>query len=896
MNRLLLLSLFAFTFLPSVLLAEDEAGPLPVAELERNDPVDFAKELFPVLRKNCLPCHNTSKSKGKLNMETVALIKQGAGGDPVLVPGKPEDSLLFLTAAHIDEPMPPEGNKAKARNLNPTELALLKRWIEEGAQGEVTDAADAPVVWISLATNVTPIYAAAISSDSQFAACGRGNDLHIYNLHSGRAEQTVADAHRDVVQSVAGGPDGQFATGGFRSLTIWQRSVDTRLREWQMTAPVTTLAATSISNQLWLAAGDEKGHIAMWSAAAGATPAATATPKHHKLGNAAITGLGFSAEGSVVSAADKALRIAERNNQEQSLRQLPHPPGALALSAGYAFVPGPGNTIIGHELGGTNQFELGKMNAPAVRLVIHEGTLAAADEKGQFKIFDLAAKKERRAFNGKGPARSISLNADHLLAATESGAHLFQTKDGKHLASAATAPESSARQAQLTRQLALAERLLKHRKTKRDAAVKKRDDDAKKLTEAGTKLTQAVAGLRKQEQTWKRDTRTRDQAAALAKRLEADKAPTLKAAQDALKRAEDAWKKTDAATVTSRDAERAARLNRDAALRLAQRASEAALKTELLLTEATERKTQISAGIEENKKAIETAKPTVAKVSAALLQNGTILSAAADGFRTHSMAGKALGASAAAESPVRVMLPLADGTTLIGLENNRVAQVDLRPRWTASRTITGLVDRVSAIAFTPDGRHVALGCGIPSRDGRLQLHDTATGDLVWEKPEAHTDSLTGIAIAPDGQSVASASADRYIRTWNIHTGELIHEFEGHTAFVLDVAWSADGLTLVSGGADKVVKLWDAETGKQKASHAGFGHEVTAVDFLGDAEQFVCAAGDKTVRIGKDGRLPEVKDFMYACAASPDGAFIVAGGQDSVFRVWSKDKKLLHALK
>jgi|GEM_PF-5847991 len=823
-------------------------------------------------------------------METVALIKQGAGGDPVLVPGKPEDSLLFLTAAHIDEPMPPEGNKAKARNLTPIELALLKRWIEEGAQGEVTDAADAPVVWTSLATNVAPIYAAAVSDDSVYAACGRGNDLHIYNLHTGQSEQHIAEAHRDVVQSIAGGPDGQFATGGFRSLTIWRPSVDARLGEWQMTAPVTALAATSISNELWFAAGDAKGHIAAWPAAS------SAALKPHKLGGPNVTGIGFTPDGQVVSTSTTQLRLAEHKDlkKERSSRTLPHPPAALALSASHAFVPGPDNRIVAHALGGTNQFELGKMNAPATHLAIRDNKLAVADEKGAFKVFDLAARKEQRAFNGKGAVRSLAFADGKVLAASESGAHLFQAGDGKHLGSAADAPAAQARHARLTRQLAIADRLQKHRQAKRDAAVKKRDDDAKKLGEAGTKLTQATTTLAKQDVIWKRDLRARDQAAALVKRVEAGKGPTLKRAQDALKKSEEALKKTVTETDKAFDAERAARLNRDAALRLAQRASEAALNAELLLSEANEQKKLFTAQVDESKKALEAAKAKA--VSAALWQNGSIISAASDGFRIHTPGGKGLASFGGAGATVRQMLPLPDGTTLLGLENNDVAHVDLRPRWHAALTITGLVDRVSAIAFTPDGRHVAIGCGIPSRDGRLQLHDTATGDLVWEKTEAHTDSLTGIAIAPDGQSVATASADRYVKTWNIHTGELIREYEGHTAFVLDVAWSADGLTLVSGGADKVVKLWEVETGKQKASHAGFGHEVTAVDFLGDGEQFVCAAGDKTVRIGKDARLPEVKDFMYACAGSRDGAFVIGGGQDSILRVWSKDRKLLHAFK
>ncbi|NRB26050.1 MAG: hypothetical protein HRU37_00010 [Roseibacillus sp.] len=39
------------------------AAGLPIAQLERDTPVDFAKEVVPFLRKNCFACHNEKKSK-----------------------------------------------------------------------------------------------------------------------------------------------------------------------------------------------------------------------------------------------------------------------------------------------------------------------------------------------------------------------------------------------------------------------------------------------------------------------------------------------------------------------------------------------------------------------------------------------------------------------------------------------------------------------------------------------------------------------------------------------------------------------------------------------------------------------------------------------------------------
>lgn len=92
--------------------------------------VDFAHEVVPILEKNCVECHGGDKSKGGLSMNTRELLLEA----DVLEPGKPEDSLLIevLTAEDPDEKMPPPEKKKTA--LRPVEIAVLERWIAEGAK------------------------------------------------------------------------------------------------------------------------------------------------------------------------------------------------------------------------------------------------------------------------------------------------------------------------------------------------------------------------------------------------------------------------------------------------------------------------------------------------------------------------------------------------------------------------------------------------------------------------------------------------------------------------------------------------------------------------------------------------------------------------------------------
>ncbi len=82
----------------------DAKGPLPVADIKRAKPVDFQSEILPFLRSNCLACHNRTKAKADLILETPQDIMEA----DAVVPGKPDESILFLLSAHMDDPpMPP---------------------------------------------------------------------------------------------------------------------------------------------------------------------------------------------------------------------------------------------------------------------------------------------------------------------------------------------------------------------------------------------------------------------------------------------------------------------------------------------------------------------------------------------------------------------------------------------------------------------------------------------------------------------------------------------------------------------------------------------------------------------------------------------------------------------
>jgi WD40 repeat protein len=81
---------------------------------------------------------------------------------------------------------------------------------------------------------------------------------------------------------------------------------------------------------------------------------------------------------------------------------------------------------------------------------------------------------------------------------------------------------------------------------------------------------------------------------------------------------------------------------------------------------------------------------------------------------------------------------------------------------------------------------VALG----SYDGTVRVWNAATGQ-VEQTLEGHSDRVTSVAFSPDGGKVASGSYDGTVRVWNAATGQVEQTLEGHSGGVASIAFSPD---------------------------------------------------------------------------------------------------------
>src|SRR6266849_5584055 len=96
------------------------------------DPVDYLRDVKPILSQHCYSCHGAQKQKSGLRLDTAEAARKGGNLGPAIVPGKSEESLLIKAVVGSDESLP--RMPYQKRPLDDKQIALLRTWINQGAK------------------------------------------------------------------------------------------------------------------------------------------------------------------------------------------------------------------------------------------------------------------------------------------------------------------------------------------------------------------------------------------------------------------------------------------------------------------------------------------------------------------------------------------------------------------------------------------------------------------------------------------------------------------------------------------------------------------------------------------------------------------------------------------
>lgn len=213
------------------------------------------------------------------------------------------------------------------------------------------------------------------------------------------------------------------------------------------------------------------------------------------------------------------------------------------------------------------------------------------------------------------------------------------------------------------------------------------------------------------------------------------------------------------------------------------------------------------------------------------------------------------------------------------------------------QTIEESGNEVVSVAFSADGKLVAVGLGGSDGRGTALIFDNSLGKLGEVRQKLPENNINTVAMSPDGQTIAIGNISGTLKLWDTVSGTLMQRLEGQDVQTRSVAFSPDGKSIVGGGYGNTVKIWDVETGALQRTLSGHSSEITTVAFSPDGKMIASGSFDYTVNLwdSETGTLIRIltgADFIVKTVAfSPDGKFI-AGGANHKLLVWNAQTGVL----
>ena len=210
------------------------------AEEDQVKTISYYKDIRPIFQANCQGCHQPSKARGKYIMtDFEKLIQGGDSGDPAIVPGDPQNSYLVEVITPIDgEAEMPQ----KADPLHETEIALINKWVLQGAKDDTPEGAKQKFTAENPPEYIQPPVVTALdySPDGSLLAVSGFHEV-LLNKADGSAIESRLVGLSERIESISFSPDGKkiAVTGGLPArmgeLQVW----NTDTRKLSISVPVT---------------------------------------------------------------------------------------------------------------------------------------------------------------------------------------------------------------------------------------------------------------------------------------------------------------------------------------------------------------------------------------------------------------------------------------------------------------------------------------------------------------------------------------------------------------------------------------------------------------------------------------------------------------------------------
>jgi len=170
-------------------------------------------------------------------------------------------------------------------------------------------------------------------------------------------------------------------------------------------------------------------------------------------------------------------------------------------------------------------------------------------------------------------------------------------------------------------------------------------------------------------------------------------------------------------------------------------------------------------------------------------------------------------------------------------------------------------------------------------------------DTIWMQG-GHSDSVSDLALSPDGQLMASAGRDETVKLWRVSDGRLLRTLNYFRP--VSVAFSPDNTLVAAGGAANDVRVWRIADGAVVQSFRDHSNDVHSVQFSADGSLIVSAGKDLAARIWRvtDGQVLHTlrghTGIIVQATFSPNGALAASWGLSEVYLWRVSDGSLVQA--
>jgi WD40 repeat protein len=152
--------------------------------------------------------------------------------------------------------------------------------------------------------------------------------------------------------------------------------------------------------------------------------------------------------------------------------------------------------------------------------------------------------------------------------------------------------------------------------------------------------------------------------------------------------------------------------------------------------------------------------------------------------------------------------------------------------------------------------------------------------------------VTGVAVTPDGKTVAAATDNHEVTVYDATTGALVSRLGKHGDWVRSACVSPDATMFATGARDRTVSVWDIHSGQRLLELPACESAVTAVAFHPNSQQVAVVGFASQMQIINTSSGQVTQQLECPCpdpctvAFSADGARMAVAGRSGNIRVWN----------